>query len=100
MIKVVRISGESFDLESGKEIPKALVLSNGIREILIPVDEEIIVQVIQMTTETSTQVHPQTLGGNGEELEFASPVEPDEDKVKTDEPGSEYDDSSTGVGSL
>lgn len=51
MIRVVRIAGESYDLETGSEFPKALILSNGIREFALHVDDETIKAVVEMMAE-------------------------------------------------
>jgi hypothetical protein len=40
MIRVVRITGEGFNLENGAQEPKAIVLSNGDKEISVPVDDD------------------------------------------------------------
>jgi len=51
MIRVVRVAGESYDLETGDAIPKALVLSNGVREFPIYVDDDTAMAVIAMMAE-------------------------------------------------
>jgi hypothetical protein len=55
MIRVVRIAGESFDLETKKEMPKALILSNGAREFALYVDDESAREVLQMMLETTPE---------------------------------------------
>ena len=124
MIEVVRITGESFDLKSGAEIPKALVLSNGIREIHVTVGDEVVAEVVGMMAEAAGIAHevgpvppPAPPPGNGD-LDAAveavqqdiqrrvsaqpAPIAQVEDApVDEDEgPGEEYDDESTGVSSL
>jgi hypothetical protein len=48
MIKVVRIAGESFDLENQHEMPKALILSNGAEEFSVYVDDETAAAVLKL----------------------------------------------------
>lgn len=48
MIRVVRIAGESFDLETKREMPKALILSNGMREYALYVDDDTATAVLGM----------------------------------------------------
>ncbi len=55
MIRVIRIAGESFDLESGKEMSKAIVLSNGHRELSVYVDDDIIQGLLQMSAEAVSE---------------------------------------------
>lgn len=54
MIRVIRIAGESFDLVSGEQLPKALILSNGVREYPLYVDDETAHFVLQMMVEPSS----------------------------------------------
>jgi len=65
MIRVVRISGESIDLETGKELPKSLVLSNGLREISITVSDEIVQEVIRLQVEQAQFRSEQEVKGSG-----------------------------------
>jgi len=125
MIRVVRLTGESYDLESGLELPKALVLSNGIREFSLHVDDSTAMAVVQMMAEdhnrpveatpvgTPVETPVETLAekapGNGspprlQEVWEGSPYDdtpvdeaPREEEL---EPGEEYNDPATGVGSL
>lgn len=55
MIKVVRIAGEAFDLETGERASKALVLSNGTDEIHVPVRDDIINAVIHLAYKSPEQ---------------------------------------------
>jgi len=139
MIHVVRITGESYDLESGTEIPKALVLSNGVREFSLHVDDDTVQAVVEMMAEAQAHRNHKTISktsqvkvpGNGsppepsaadlvrpahrEELEglvegfepaapaMASVIDLPEDEPDEEEgyePGEEYSDPATGVGSL
>jgi hypothetical protein len=52
MIRITRVVGESFDLETKTETPKALVLSNGIREFHLYVDDDTALSIIAMIQET------------------------------------------------
>jgi len=52
MIVVKRIAGESYDLETGQEIPKTLVLSNGHHEFGFPIDDETARSIIQFMLES------------------------------------------------
>jgi hypothetical protein len=51
MIRVVRLAGESYDLETGDQLPKALILSNGVREFSLHVDDETARAVVEMMAE-------------------------------------------------
>ena len=51
MISVIAISGETYDLQTGHETPKSLILSNGLRTITIEVNDEVIREVILMNAE-------------------------------------------------
>lgn len=128
MIIVARIVGEGFNLTDGQETPKSLVLSNGAREIVVQVDDEVINEVIKMSVEASQLVHD---GPPGDPESYAGPtiVGPDADVPHIEEPalptpaggvlaqqeddvirsmsgqeeggaGDEYDDPSTGVASI
>lgn len=46
MITVIRVTGESYDLETGTQIPKAIVISNGVQELSILVDDDTARKVI------------------------------------------------------
>lgn len=52
MIRVVRIAGESFDLENQEQLPKALILSNGKREFPLYVDDDTAKAVLEMMRES------------------------------------------------
>lgn len=61
-ITVSRVVGESFDLGTGEALPKAIVLTDGIVELPVYVDDEIALSVISLAH------------GNGE-LQEPEPVE-------------------------
>lgn len=133
MIRVIRIAGESYDLETGEELPKALILSNGLREFALHVDDETAHAVVQMMAESQEARSQKTVekakkvsvpgnGSNPVELvrpahrdgleglvedvqppAMATVVDTPEEEPMDDEgyePGEEYSDPATGVGSL
>lgn len=128
MIRVVRIAGESFDLETKKELPKSLVLSNGTRELSVYVDDDTAAEVLKMMlegtrpdTSTSTRpalkrapepvpIHtfekptqarsPVPVCSNENGRPTPSVVAEGEEENGGLEPGEEYDDPATGAGSL
>lgn len=128
MIRVTRIVGESFDLESGEEKSKAIMLSNGHRELLVHVSDGVIDSLLRMTAEALPPDAPQVPSGNGsgvpqppakvlsqEEMDSALETQGTDLDFKTDpvfedvpafapepefEAGEEYDDPSTGTPSL
>lgn len=51
MILIKRIVGESLDLETGEEISRGLLLTNGISEVVVPVDDEFLKTVILLMHE-------------------------------------------------
>lgn len=56
MITVTRIAGESYNLQTGEMLPKALVLSNGAKEYFLYVDEETAAAVLQLLVEDTSSV--------------------------------------------
>ena len=107
MIKLVQITGESYDLETGKERPKAIVLSNGVRQLSIEVSDEAVKEIIQMQLEVAKkeplmermasqppQIRPLVEAAPAPVL--AELAETPED----DDPGVDYADSSTGTASI
>jgi len=130
MIKVTRIAGESFDLETKQELPKALILSNGKREYTIYIDDETAKAVVELMME-SPAVSEEVKKGNGKRSstntrppaprpQVSEPVvipvtepagpppmatvgdepEPEMDDNSGFEPGEEYNDPATGAESL
>lgn len=128
MIRVVRIAGEGYDLDTGEAHPKSLVLTNGYREVFLPVDDQAVHAVLEMVAEVAAVELKKAPEGNGglheHELEKAMAAEthegikdsvavklregcrpvlgelPDEPVEELYEPGEEYSDPATGVGSL
>lgn len=129
MIRVARIVGEGYDLEMDAETPKALVLSNGHREVQVFVDEDTMAQVIGLLAdaveepnptpnwpkELPTQDPPRAAAAPAPPAPKPPPKKPKvhipvdivtgkplkEPEPEVDEgPGEEYDDAETGVASL
>jgi len=48
MIRVVRIAGEAFDIETGERASKAIVLSNGQDEVHVPAGDDVINAVLHL----------------------------------------------------
>ncbi len=120
MIRIVRLAGESYDLETGTQLPKALILSNGVREFALHVDDDTAMAVVHMMAEGQQALDEAVAeakvpgNGSGEPIEepprlrevepptMASVVddEAEEEDSLEREPGEEYNDPATGVGSL
>jgi hypothetical protein len=122
MIKVTRIAGESFDFETRKETPKALILSNGKREFVLYVDDDVAEAVLRMMLELDVPVSaPAKSNGSSTGLAVPAPRAPvqqgpkptprmaevshDENVDLSDdnsgfEPGEAYNDPATGAESL
>jgi hypothetical protein len=126
MLKVVKIRGESFDLETGaKEPSKALVVSNGFREVDVPVNEKDVMSILQLAAELSEVKTPNMQSVSAKEVvpemiprtfepEVVSPpastpvvyAVPDNDyqappvSSEDRELGEEYDDELTGTSSI
>jgi hypothetical protein len=117
MIAVIRIAGESLDLQTGAEMPKALVLSNGISEYTLFVDDDTARAVIGMQRELEEGSEDKaSVGPEPTAVEKVKPlskapaqvatmavVDDEEERPQEEdelEPGEEYQDSQTGVDSL
>lgn len=48
MISVIRIIGESYDLVTGNESPKSLVLTNGSQEVAIAISDKDLSRVLTL----------------------------------------------------
>jgi hypothetical protein len=94
MIKVVRIAGESFDLETRQGTPKSLVLSNGTRELSIPVGDKVALEVLAMMT------GPMSAPLASPEDNFQVEALQEDAPRDVDDLGDEYNDPATGAGSL
>jgi len=53
MIFISKIVGESFDLQTGKDLPSSVVLSNGKREITLSLGPEDIRRIVELYVEAS-----------------------------------------------
>lgn len=101
MIFIKRITGESFDLETGSQLPKNLVLSNGTSEVSIPVTDEVAMTVVQLMAGAVGLPMP---------VPQDEPTEPEETPYKPghvlnlakeiQEVSGEYDDPDTGTSSI
>jgi len=124
MIKVIRIAGESFDFETKKETPKALILSNGKTEFSLYVGDDVAAAVVRMMLESEPEgTAPSKSNGSAvvrsptpvpqpkaavasmsaKTPQMASVVDEElasmEDNLGGD-PGEEYNDPATGAESL
>lgn len=90
-IRVTRIMGESFDLETGHQLPKSIVLTNGVKEIPVFVDDDVALAVIEMMTGESAPKKSSPALETKPERPLATPVRPVE---------SSYIDPDTGAESL
>jgi len=144
MIRVVQLLGDSFDLETGKELPRRLVLTNGTSKFEIAVSDLEAAGVLELMIEADGKpdqvrfqdnVVASTFGPSNDEEEPTDSVDrivklaqdfsrtsneelmgpdnmslfvDDEEPAEQDfnegdgcpEPGEEYTDSLTGVGSI
>ena len=129
MLKVVKITEGGIDLETKKKLPRALVISNGHREVDVPANDIVIREVIALLAENggpSTVQEHVTLDDASRYVEPKSPprniarpppspqpvyetgpspfVEEEEEPQMLDdegfEPGEEFDDGGTGASSL
>jgi hypothetical protein len=127
MITVSRISGESFDLNTGRELPKSIALTNGHREVFVVVDDEIVQEIIKMEMESRNQLPETPAAGRPSVPPHRPPVSPSsnvrvnpelayvvpelaelpdepsdapEEETSETGPGVEYEDPATGVPSL
>jgi hypothetical protein len=108
VIKLVSIVGESYNLETGQETKKALVLSNGIRQLTVEVGDEVIRDLIMMQLEAKQTprevnnivVQPVVAEEVSEEPADVPTMAAVADAPVDEDPGFEYADSSTGTASI
>jgi len=114
MISVIKIVGDSFDFRTGKETPKSIVLSNGKKEVSIYVNDEEALAIVSMLAdevvvpEVKVHVEPVTpvsrpalVAMTNETVDMRTPAEPElVDEPNVEDPGVDYADKLTGVGSL
>ena len=100
MIRVIRIVGESFDIDTKQETPKMIVLSNGHREVSVPVDDEAARAIVNMLLEELSDkpiqedkdpVQPKSRGNGKPKPRAPKKIE----FSPEDGPGNEYDDPAT-----
>ena len=102
MLRVVRITGESFDLESGGQLPKTVVISNGITELAIPVDDDTAMEILRLGL-SEEEEEPQSVAPDPDEYTIPSTPQPERFHLVPDEPaesGEDYDDPLTGAASI
>lgn len=112
-LEIVRIVGESFDLRTGQESPKGVVLSNGHHEITLPVDDRQLGIILKFWGEGMEPGPPKGKNGHAqvEPQTWAEPprfveerVNPNTfDTVQEDDelgPGEMYEDALTGAASI
>jgi hypothetical protein len=51
MITIKAIVGETYDLQTCEEVPKQVILTNGISELTVPVNEELMHAAIRLSNE-------------------------------------------------
>lgn len=105
MIHVQRVVGESIDLQTGQQTTKSLVLSNGISEVTIPVDDDSVALVLHLIHQKLSSEGHETLLDDPKPAPPAAPPsfeEVDQDKVPDDdfEIGEHYREPATGVASI
>lgn len=120
-LKVTKILEGGVDLCTGQELGRCIVISNGVRDQEVPIEQQALQNLIMMCTEhpevgQNTDVGPRMFEydeADYHEEELSAPtgslrVVRDESPPSTDlveeerafEAGEEYDDSGTGVSSL
>ena len=123
MLQVVKFIEGGFDLTTHQEVPRSVVISNGSREVSLPVSEGQLKDLVKMYAElmgaqSSVEVAPQTrtpapMSQQVKMFESIEDLPEPEGMVTADmeatgsvlddggfEPGEEYSDSGTGVASL
>lgn len=100
MIIVKRITGESFDLETGEQIPKTLVLSNGEREATIIIDDAAALTVVKLMV--SDHELDDVPAEGGESFTLADSDDDPELKLSRTAEGAfgEWDDHESGIASI
>ena len=121
MITLIKIVGESFDFRTNTQTTKAIVLSNGKREVSVYVSDEEALALVSMladevpATEKEPDIavrsepvqpvsRPALVRMETETVDMTGPQVPSEpelvDEPGDQDPGVEFDDQLTGVGSL
>lgn len=97
MIVVKRIVGESYDLETGKAVPKGLVLSNGSQEVTIRASDGEIEAVLRLM---ANQLADPDQEPDSPDHAPMSLVPPQDDSVSLNDGLSEWDDQESGLSSI
>ena len=128
MLRVTKIIEGGIDLTSGEQIEQGMVISNGYREVTVPVPETVLADVVRLYVEAveanvaaaapqQTSITPEPKpaprppvklrpvdsepASPPPDFEYDSPPpSSDTDDDTGFEPGEDYDDSGTGVSSL
>ncbi len=112
MLKVIKIIEGGINLETQEELPRSIVISNGQKEVLVAVNDNVIRELIGLLSSNGApaRAEPAPLlrrpppSPRPAEAQMFSLEEPDSgDTVFGDdgfEPGEEFFDSGTGVSSL
>jgi hypothetical protein len=127
MLRVTKILEGGLNLDRGEEIPRSMVVTNGSKEVIVPIPDSVVQELVDLFTEElaskgkplgtdkkvvtgqstskDTTVEPIISGGMTGSLFETEPSEPFvEDNAITGDSGfavgEEYDDSGTGVASL
>lgn len=113
MIRIKKLLGESFDLETGRSSTKSLVITNGTKEAVIEVSEPDAVKVLELMAleryrpepepKIPAQIPPQMVMVPEDEVEYYGggdyEEEPPVDEDDYD-PGESYADRRSGASSI
>ena len=114
MLTITKFIEGGFDLITKQELPKSIVVSNGKRELVIPITEAQLKELVAMFVDDSSFAYTSSQAdlmaspeSKSERIQMFEPPESqvsDEeipgDQMEDFEPGEEYSDSGTGVASL
>ena len=118
MLQVTKFIEGGYDLTKHSEVPRCIVVGNGVREVVIPVSEESLQPLVQMYAEEAVKPAVKGFSAVPEAAMADLPEEPvsivrrtypaqpaqemfeSPDQPVEFEPGEEYADSGTGVASL
>lgn len=112
MLRVIKIIEGGIDLQSKEQLPRSLVISNGVTEAAIPVSDSDIEKVIELYVESEGIPQPVVSPSSVERRLPSSPTpvrkafetfEPEKPEMIEDagfEPGEDCFDRGTGVESL
>jgi len=97
MIRVCRILGEGFDLETGQAYDKALVITNDITEIVVPASEEIIEKILLLYAESRGAPSNGEVSMEPEYSEIDQPLFQEPEVDEDEGSGEVYYEQGTGV---